>query len=754
MSMDNNSVMVNSPEGEVGYREAEYRNNYSGATQPIMNAAQSTGVTPQILVLLLSCAIKRCWKWAFFLGLILSSVGAAAAWLLFPVKYESTAWIFAYSQVPYTVFQTPEARGEYESFLETQFTMIKSPQLLKEVLQLPRMAQVKELVKQKDPIKWLEKNIIVSRQRKSEYFTISFKDANPDDALAVTAAVTEVYMKRYKNDTEKREGDLTANLQLEKNNYENQVRLQQKNIQQLMKEAAGKGAGITSELTGGFMQAESITRDYVIAQAQLEAMTARFETAQAFNPETREIPELLIAEAIRNDPDIIGLQSQINNLTAQIAARSNTVTSGNETLREMNGKLQESKANLEELEKTLRTTKQKELQDRLKLTVQQDLWAKEAEMESQKALVTKLEEKVQQQRVDVQERTDNTANINFLSKRLERDNLVLDKLSERIAILDTETHSPHRVVVQMEPQKPMEPNTTAQLPLTIMTGLGLFFGPFVLGIALEMMKPRLYHVSQVRKAAPDILIGEIMEPPVAWLHGNAFRKRLARYRETVHNWCIHLLLADPFRRCRTMAIASVAGDDGKTFLAIQIATAMAQMKGRVLLIDGDMRVGRLHLLFGNEEPGPGLADVLSFRKGFGEVFTWNEREPDLHLLSAGNLDISPFELLGDGRFRELLDMLESHYALVLLVVPPVANAAEALMMASSVDSVILCVRQGETVLAAMEDAFRKLVNTGSHVDGIVVKDIPYSHMAGKDGGFSDKIEQIRLAHLLKHSEAY
>jgi len=211
MSMDNNSVMVNSPEGEVGYREAEYRNNYSGATQPIMNAAQSTGVTPQILVLLLSCAIKRCWKWAFFLGLILSSVGAAAAWLLFPVKYESTAWIFAYSQVPYTVFQTPEARGEYESFLETQFTMIKSPQLLKEVLQLPRMAQVKELVKQKDPIKWLEKNIIVSRQRKSEYFTISFKDANPDDALAVTAAVMEVYMKRYKNDTEKREGDLTAN---------------------------------------------------------------------------------------------------------------------------------------------------------------------------------------------------------------------------------------------------------------------------------------------------------------------------------------------------------------------------------------------------------------------------------------------------------------------------------------------------------------------------------------------------------------
>ncbi|MDR2706028.1 MAG: hypothetical protein LBC02_09645, partial [Planctomycetaceae bacterium] len=110
------------------------------------------------------------------------------------------------------------------------------------------------------------------------------------------------------------------------------------------------------------------------------------------------------------------------------------------------------------------------------------------------------------------------------------------------------------------------------------------------------------------------------------------------------------------------------------------------------------------------------------------------------------------ELLGDGRFRELLDTLESHYSLVLVVLPPVANAAESLIMASSTDSVLLCVRQGETILAAMEDVYRKLVSTGSSVDGIVVKDIPYYQMAGKDGGFADKLEQIRLAHLLQYTD--
>ena len=758
MSMDNNNVMVNPVGGEVGFREMPYRAGYAGATQPVMDASRSSGVTPQVLILLLASAIKRCWKWALFLGLISSSIGAAVVWQFYPIKYEATSWIYAYSQIPFTVFQTNEGKGEYENFLATQFAQIKSPQLLKEVINTDtRLAEVEELRKQKDAVRWLTKNIAVGREGKSEFFTISYASANPDDAFAIVTAVTDEYIKRNKNDAEKRENDLVFNLQAERNAFETNVKTQQRAIQQLMKDAVARGPSIASEtdILSGFLQQESINKDYILSDAQLEAMIARYEASKAFDPATREIPTILLEDAISTDPVVASYASEINAMTARIEARSKVVTSDDDKLREMKSQLEEYKGELEELNKRLRTEKQKELQDRLKLTVQRDLWAKEAEIESQKVLVSKLKEKVKQQTEDAREQVNDTSTISFLRSKLARDNLVLDKLSERIVTLQTETRSPARIFLYDAATKPTSPKTAVKLQMTIVAGIGLFAIPFVFGIALEMIKPRLYHVSQVRKAVPEILIGEIMEPPVAWLHGNAFRKRLARYRESVHNWCTHLLLADPFRSCQTLAVASVASDDGKTFLAIQIASAMAQMKsGPVLLIDGDMRVGRLHLLFGNEESGPGLADVLSFRKGIGEAVVLNEREPNLHLLSAGNLDVSPYELLGDGRFRELLDTLSTHYSMILVVLPPVAHAAESLMMAASVDSVVLCVRQGETVLAAMEDAFRKLVTTGSHVDGVVVKDIPYSHMAGKDGGFSDKIEQIRLAHLLKHSEAY
>ena len=757
MSVDNNNVMVNPVGGDVGFRETPYRGGYAGASQPIMDASRSSGVTPQVLILLLMSAFKRCWKWALFLGLILSSIGAAVVWQFLPVKYEATSWIYAHSQVPYTVFQTAEGKGDYKNFLATQFAAIKSPLLLREVINDNRLAQVEELRKQKDMVRWLESNITVKQQQNSEYFTISCATSSPEDAYTIVNVVTDEYIKRNKTNVEMRENQLLSDLQAERNMFENSVKMQQKAIQQLMKDAVGKGAPANPalDINSGFIQQQSINKDFILSDAQLSAMTARYEAAKDFDPATREIPQILLDDAINNDPVVLAYQANINDTIAKVEARSKIVSSDDDRLRELKSSLEESQANLKELIDQLRSTKQKELQDRLKLTVQQDLWAKEAEIESQKVLVAKLREKVTQQNTDAQGQVDDSSTIAFLTTKLARDNMVLNKLSERIVTIQTENRSPARIMLYDQASKPKEPKTAMKLQITVVAGVGLFVMPFFLGIALEMMKPRLYHVSQVRKTVPEILIGEIMEPPVAWLHGNAFRKRLARYRESVHNWCTHLLLADPFRSCQTLAVASVAGDDGKTFLAIQIASAMAQMKsGPVLLIDGDMRVGRLHLLFGNEESGPGLADVLSFRKGIGEAVVLNEREPNLHLLSAGNLDVSPYELLGDGRFRELLDTLSTHYSMILVVLPPVTNAAESLMMASSVDSVILCVRQGETVLAAMEDAFRKLVTTGSHVDGVVVKDIPYSHMAGRDGGFSDKIEQIRLAHLLKHSESY
>ncbi len=751
--MSNDNMLVENAE-ELGYREAPYQERPSPRSAPIMDASQSAALTPQVLALLLSAAIKRCWKWALFFGLILAFIGAAVVYVFFPIRYEATAMVEVKSTADRFLFQEVERQNAYEALVATQFELIRSPEIITEVLRNSEVAQISRMQKELDKVAWLSKNIRLTQKGKSDYFTISFQDENADRALAVVKTILEVYFAKYEARLQSQGISMHKLLSEEKGRRSESVKRLETEINKLMKSAASKGGSFSqTTLMGGFNPEESISKDYILANAKLRSLQVELEVAKNFKVEDDDIPDVLIRDAIADDMMYGQYLTNIQLLRVKIESKRKAIQQNDMTLVGMENDLRNLEAEADLYAKQLQSSKRQEIAERLKLEAQKGIWEKESMLQAQEIFVKKLKEEADSQTTNVQDRTEDTARIASMSAELARESKILDMLSERLVAVETEQRAPTRIRRLTDPTRPVEPNTKMLIPMAVVVGGGLFLAPFFLGVVVERLKPRLYHVSQIRKAIPGIIIGEIMEPPVAWVQGTTFRRRLARYRESVHNWCTHLLLADPFRQCQTLAVASVAGDDGKTFLAIQVAAAMAQMKsGPVLLIDGDMRVGRLHLLFGNEEPGPGLADVLSFRKGIGEAIVLNEKEPNLHLLSAGELDVSPYELLGDGRFRELLDTLATHYSMIMVVVPPVAHAAEALMMAASVDSVILCVRQGTTVLAAMEDVYRKLINTGSHVDGVVVKDIPYYQMAGKDGGFNDKIEQIRLAHLLQHTE--
>ena len=221
--------------------------------------------------------MKRYIKPLCLIALLAALFGAALVLFVPPAKYEATSWVFAYSQVPYTVFQTVEGREEYENFLATQFARIRSPQLLRQALANPRLAQVQELQKQKDPVQWLQKRISVQRQGKSEYFTISFRSSNPHDALAVNQAVTEAYLERYRNDTNKRELQLTTDLMQQKTACESVVKTQQKAIQELSnqieQDTPGSEQAVENARALAFLH-EKLERDNMVLSKINERITA------------------------------------------------------------------------------------------------------------------------------------------------------------------------------------------------------------------------------------------------------------------------------------------------------------------------------------------------------------------------------------------------------------------------------------------------------------------------------------------------
>jgi capsular exopolysaccharide synthesis family protein len=642
---------------------------------------------------------------------------------------------------------------KYEEFVNTQLALLRGSTVIGKALEVADVAQLTCVKKQKDRKAWLTKKLRVKPEGKSEIIGISIETDSEEASEKIVNAVVHQYFSLIENNSKTNESSMQLQLQAEKTRHATRAQSLQKEIRDATQIAASKGAIGSNDggMSPGLGQGESLRRDVLVESSKLIVLQANLKGLKDRIQNPQEIPMSVL---MHTSPAIRKLSEEREYWTQE---RSKTAQNLLEP--DKNPKVIVIDREINRIDKEFASlvgdadgSAMKQLLSDLRTQAEFDMYQVMQDIKQQEILVDELTKKFEEQLKDSQDRSANVLEASFAQVKLIQTNKIIDQIEERLLAITTESRAPNQILLLTEAVS-SKPVVTKQLMIVGAGSLMFSFFPLLLSIAVERLKPRLYHVSQVRRSIPQVLIGEIMEPPVSWIHGAHFRKRLARYRESVHNWCTHLLLSDPFRTCRTLSIASVAGDDGKTFLAVQIAVAMAQMKANeVLLIDGDMRVGRLHLLFGNEEAGIGLADVLAGDHKFGKAWVMNEKEPNLHLLSAGQLNMNPYELLGDGRFREFLDMLEQKYSLVIVVLPPIANAAESLIMAQATDSTLLCVRQGETVLAAMEDVYRKLVNTGASVDGIVVKDIPYYQMAGRDGGFADKLEQIRLSHLLQYAD--
>ena len=724
--------------------------NYARNRAPMIDPIESARLTPQILVLLVFSGLARHWKWSLPMGLILGLLAAGGLYLAFPLQYEARASIQIRAVRPQFLFDV-KSQGRYDDFVQTQLALMKSPAVLDMALDDPLVSKLPIILKQKkDGRGWLRKRLSVRPDGKSEIVAISIETDSEEASERIVNAVVDCYFNFIDDVAKKTDNRMLVHLQSERRKQQQAASQLQDTIRTASRKAASQGAAAGSEgMVAGMGLGESLMRDVQIADAQLTAMKAELKAIQERILQPSQIPYSVLATI---NPELAILNGKIMELSQKREQYLQTVKPDDPRVVQLETQLKTLNDRLYNMTNNTGSPEMEQLQKSFRVQEEMNEYNAKLKIRTQEILVEELNRKYAEQLSQGAARAGEVVDVSFNQAQLKRTDKTLETIDDRILAIQSEQQAPGQIS-PLSKAVASPANITKQITVVGMGAAMFAVFPLLLSIVIERLKPRLYHVSQVRRSIPQVLIGEIMEPPVSWIHGTTFRKRLARYRESVHNWCTHLLLSDSFRSCRTLSIASVAGDDGKTFLAVQIAVAMAQMKANeVLLIDGDMRVGRLHLLFGNEEAGIGLADVLSGQHKFGEAVVMNEKEPNLHLLSAGQLDVTPYELLGDGRFREFLDMLEQRYSLIIVVLPPVANAAESLIMAQSTDSTLLCVRQGETVLAAMEDVYRKLVNTGTSVDGIVVKDIPYYQMAGRDGGFADKLEQIRLSHLLQYAE--
>ena len=210
------------------------------------------------------------------------------------------------------------------------------------------------------------------------------------------------------------------------------------------------------------------------------------------------------------------------------------------------------------------------------------------------------------------------------------------------------------------------------------------------------------------------------------------------FTEAVSRLAINLTLLAPEQRPRVVVCTSPLPGDGKTTVATNLALAIARSGRRVLLIDADLRGGRIGRALSIKRE-PGLAEVLDGSiqgaQAVQELTGLSRGHGTLHVIATGAATTAPARLLASGRATELIAWARGAYDMVIIDTPPVTSIADATLLAPISDGVVLVVRSGVTLRDALAFAIEQLHIIRAPVLGAVLNDVDLRREGAYDGAY-------------------
>ena len=218
------------------------------------------------------------------------------------------------------------------------------------------------------------------------------------------------------------------------------------------------------------------------------------------------------------------------------------------------------------------------------------------------------------------------------------------------------------------------------------------------------------------------------------------------------------VISESYRQCRTnlklsgsaeslkvLLVSSGMAGDGKTSVAVNLATSFVAADKKVLLIDANFRQPSLHSLFPKVESinaverfNFGLSSVLTHQCAAKEAVRSSGVE-GLDIIDCGPLPASPAELLSSARMEELLREHRRSYDYVIIDAPPVLLVSDAKVLAGLVDATILVFNAAATSRGAAQRTIRQLKEVNAQIVGCVL----FAARAMKGGYFDEQFRSYR-----------
>ena len=170
---------------------------------------------------------------------------------------------------------------------------------------------------------------------------------------------------------------------------------------------------------------------------------------------------------------------------------------------------------------------------------------------------------------------------------------------------------------------------------------------------------------------------------------------------------------------RTMLVTSAIPGDGKSFISSNLAISFAQANKRVLIIDADMRKGRLHKIFKLSNT-KGYSDLLLDKiENFGEYIK-RTNIPGVSVITRGTIPPNPSELLNSTKNKELIKELKRHYDKIIFDGVPCSGLPDSIIMSALVDKVLIVTSNKHTPKSEFISTKNVLEKANAPIAGFIV----------------------------------
>ncbi len=691
--------------------------------------------------------------WLIVSMTILGFIFGGAAWFLlmrYAPKYTAKTFIRVLPPAekdPMTIGGGTVNKDVQYGFRLSMAELLKQQSSLQKLIERDKVKETKwfkrfgeiEEKRIKKSIRDLEKHLGALPQRDADTIIVSMTCGDSKEASLIVNEMVELFLASQGSSKRRDVSEKLARLEDQRNRVQRDLNQAEQALEQVRRQY-------------GFIDLETKSFLPVIELKLSDLETAQDELAVSIAQIQGQIERLVIQATgpinvqvenqIEYDPIIAGLANQIAIFEATLAGMLTRLGENHRSVRQFQEQINETRIR--------RQIRKAEIADQTR---------RSNVMNAQDGLIilqTSFEE-LEKRRVETEARKNelDLARVQYKKREVRRDERqeMLDSVIQQIEKLkilhdDPETPKVRFVGYAPEPLRVSSPKWEVYFPggtmLGLMAGVGLAF-------LIELLNDLVRTPRDISRHLHIPLLGvipDVDEDDHIHELDPCHVVRQAPYSiisEAYRRFRTNLKLSNSSQSSKVLLVSSGKAQDGKTSVAVNLASTFVAENKKVLLIDTNFWRPSLHKLFpvngspdrddANDHADIGLSNLFNGRSTYQEVIRPSDID-GLDIIDSGPLPFNPAELISGPQIKELIEAQRNKYDYIIVDGPPVLLVSDVKMLARIVDGTILVFNAGATRRGAAQRTIRELNQVNANIVGCVLLAVK----AMKGGYFTEQFK--------------